>query len=206
MTCKKQCLILVTITLMIFVVWVFSLYPQPIITDQVLDSCGIITNGWDYGSCVAIGPNLLLTAGHCVGINGAWVEVGNVRYEIIEEWASDTYDIGFIRVDGVLPHIELGSMPKLLDVVYLVGTPYNTDLVNTVTKGIISHLDRDIWGEEDLVQTDAEGAPGSSGGPLFSTSGQIVGICVNGAIPGGGVTMCVSVVDIRAALEEYDAP
>lgn len=178
---------------------------QPTFTDQVLDSCGIVTNGRGYGSCVAIGPDLLLTAGHCVGINGAWVEVGDVRHKIIEEWVSDTYDVGFLRIDGVLPYIEFGPIPKLLDVVYLVGTPYDSIFVNTITKGIMSHLDRDIWDEKDLIQTDAEGAPGSSGGPLFNISGQIVGICVNGAIPGGGVTVCVSVTDIRAALKEYYA-
>lgn len=178
---------------------------DPNFTVAVLDSCGIVTNRQSYGSIVAIGPDLLLTAGHCIDYPGGWVEIRGVRYEIVEQWVSEGYDIGFIRIDGVLPYIELGEMPSLLDEVYLVGSPYAPSLVNSIMKGIISHLDRDIWQWEDLIQTDAEGAPGSSGGPLFDISGQVVGICVTGIVPGGGITLCVPVTDIRVALREYDA-
>ncbi|GAG70301.1 unnamed protein product, partial [marine sediment metagenome] len=51
----------------------------------------------------------------------------------------------------------------------------------------------------------AEGAHGSSGGPLLNKLGRIIGICVTGPVPGGGVTLCVSVVDIQVALEEYNS-
>jgi len=170
---------------------------------SVLESCGIITNGYGHGSCVAIGPNLILTAGHCIGIQGAWVEIGDVKYEIIEEWTSDEYDIGFARIEGSVPFVVLGDIPELLDEAYLVGSPYDVDFIKSITKGIISNLDRDIQDWEDLIQTDAEGAPGSSGGPLFNESGQVVGICVTGANPGGGVTLCEPVSHIREALAEY---
>lgn len=175
------------------------------LTISVLDSCGIITDGYRHGSVVAIGPDLLLTAGHCIDHTESWIEVQDVRYEIVEQWASEDYDVGFVRIEGVIPYVQLGQMPDLLDEVYLIGSPYEVGLVNSVTKGIISHLDRDIWQWNDLIQTDAEGAPGSSGCPLFDVQGQIVGICVSGAIPGGGVILCVPVVDIRAALETYRA-
>lgn len=170
---------------------------------SVLDSCGIITDGYGWGSCVVIGPDLVLTAGHCVDI-GSWIEIGSIRYEIIEQWTSEVYDVGFVRIDGVLPYVELGQVPGLLDEVYLIGSPYDKGFVDTITKGIISHLDRDMWDWEDLIQTDAEGAPGSSGCPLFNKSGKVVGICVTGATPGGGVTLCVPATDIQSALEEYN--
>ncbi len=175
---------------------------------SVLDSCGIITNGYGHGSCVAIGPDLLLTAGHCIGQDGSWIEIQGVRYEIVEQWISENYDVGFVRIEGVLSYVELGQMPDLLDTVYLTGAPYEPMYVNTITRGIISYLGRDkdcCDLHKNLIQTDAEGAPGSSGCPLFDVSGQIIGICVSGPAPGGGVVLCVSVMDIRAALEEYDA-
>ena len=170
----------------------------------VLDSCGIVTNGRGHGSCVAIGPDLVLTAGHCLSSSDKWVEVGGERFEIVEEWTSDTYDVGLMRIDGTLPYVELGQMPDLLDTVYLVGSPYSTRLVNTITKGVVSYLDRDIRLGDNLIQTDAEGAPGSSGGPLFNALGQIVGTYSAYFQPGGGVALCVSVTDIRSALEEYN--
>lgn len=170
---------------------------------SVLESCGIITNGLGFGSCVVIGPDLILTAGHCEWSVEHWIEVGGVRYEIIEEWASESRDVRLIKIEGILPYVELGQMPELFETVYLVGSPYEITFVNSITKGIISHLDRDIWGWEDLIQTDAEGAPGSSGCPLFNKSGQVIGICVSGVVPGGGVTLCESVDSIRLALAEY---
>lgn len=169
----------------------------------VLDSCGVITDGYGHGSAVAIAPDLVLTAGHCIGYPDSKIIVQGVAYPILEEWADSVYDIGIVRVDGNLPPCEFGDMPALLDEVYLVGSPYDVLLANTITRGIISNLDRDIYGREDQIQTDAEGAPGSSGCPLFDVDGRILGICVAGPQPGGGVSLCVSVDDIKAALTEY---
>jgi len=172
---------------------------------SVLDSCGIITNGMGHGSCVAIGPDLILTAGHCIGYPGNWIEINGVKYDILDEWKSGQYDVGFIRIDGQVPYLQFGEMPQLLDTVYFVGSPYETCFVNTITKGIISHLDRDVYDRIGLIQTDAEGAPGSSGCALVDIQGRVIGICVAGPNPGGGVTLCVSVDHILEALEKYNA-
>jgi len=166
----------------------------------ILTSCGIITNGNSFGSCVAIGPNVVLTAKHCSWPGRTWIEINGVHHEVIATWFSPTHDVQLAWIDGTMIYARLGQMPKLLDEVYLVGSPYNRSLQGTITKGVISHLSRDIYGRKDLIQTDAEGAPGSSGGPLFNTSGQIIGICVAGPKPGGGVTLCESVDTIRSTL------
>ena len=172
---------------------------------SILPACGIITNGQGHGSCVAIDSDLILTAGHCIGHEGSWVEIGGVKYDILDEWRSEQYDIGFVRIDDQVPYLQLGEMPKLLDTVYFVGSPYEICFVNTITKGIISHLDRDVYDRIDLIQTDAEGAPGSSGCALVDIQGHIIGICVAGPNPGGGVTLCEPVSHILEALEEYNA-
>ena len=172
---------------------------------SVLDSCGIITNGQGHGSCVAIRPNLMLTAGHCIGIDGTWIEVDGQQYRILKQWKSEQYDVGFIEIDGELPFVELaGRNPELLDEVFLIGSPYSVLFERTITQGIISHLERHIYNKVGLIQTDAEGAPGSSGCPLFNLNGEIIGICVAGPNPGGGVVLCEPVEHIRLALEEYD--
>jgi S1-C subfamily serine protease len=173
---------------------------------SVLDSCGIITNGQDYGSCVAIRSNLMLTAGHCIGIDGTWVEVDGQQYRILKQWKSDKYDVGFAEIEGELPFVELAERdPELLDEVFLIGSPYDVLFERTITRGIISHLERHVYSHVGLIQTDAEGAPGSSGCPLFCERGRIIGICVAGPNPGGGVTLCEPVEHIKIALGEYDA-
>ena len=170
---------------------------------SVLETCGIIIGGRRYGSCVAIGPDLILTVGHCIGIPDAWIEIGGVKYEILEKWASDKYDVGFVKIEGEISYVELGRMPKLLDEVYLVGSPYSVSFKNCITKGIISKLGVDWEKWIGLIQTDSEGAHGSSGCPLFNKSGDLLGVCVGGPVDGGGVVLCESVDNIRLALAEY---
>lgn len=172
---------------------------------SVLDSCGIITNGMSHGSCVAIRPNLMLTAGHCIGIDGAWIEVDGQQYRILKQWKSEQYDVGLVEIEGELPFVELAERnPGLLNEVFLVGSPYSTVLERTITRGIISHLERNIYDHIGLIQTDAEAAPGSSGCPLFDINEKVIGICIAGPNPGGGVTLCEPVEHIRQALKEYD--
>jgi serine protease Do len=62
--------------------------------------------------------------------------------------------------------------------VVAVGNPLG-ELGGTVTKGIISALDREIAVDKTtmrLLQTDTAINPGNSGGGMFNTSGQLVGI------------------------------
>lgn len=168
---------------------------------SVIKSVGIITNGIGHGSCVAIQQNLILTAGHCLHHPGSWIEINGKKYEIIEEYDTK-YDIGFVRIKGRVPSVKLGEMPNVLDEVYLAGSPYGPKFVNTVTKGIVSYLSRDIWDWVGLLQVDAEGAHGSSGGPLFDINSKVIGICVAGPVDGGGVTLCEPVSHIQEVLDE----
>jgi len=170
---------------------------------SVLDSCGTITDGYGWGSCVAISHNIFLTAAHCIRDSGQWIEMSGEKYEIDLSWIDSVHDVGFVRVKGDVPFVSFGDVPELLDRVYFVGSPYQREFDLTITMGIISHLDRKVYGKMGLIQTDAEGAPGSSGCPLFSPDGKIVGICVAGPNPGGGVTLCVSVKAIREAYDRF---
>ncbi len=183
---------------------------EPNFTDQVqtlLDSCGVIANGTRYGSCVAVAPDLLLTAGHCIDYLGGWIEIQDVRYKIVEQWASEDHDVGFVRIDGALPYIELGQMPDLLDTVYLVGTPHDPAFVNVVTKGIICKVNLQYSGRvvdwTGSFICDAMAWRGNSGGPAMNERGQIVGIYVGLFLNVDNFSVCVPVDVIRAALAEY---
>jgi Do/DeqQ family serine protease len=90
-------------------------------------------------------------------------------------------DLAVLKVDGgaPLPAITFGSMDKLQvgDVVLAIGNPFGFG--NTVTLGIVSALGRNHLGInrfEDFIQTDAAINPGSSGGALVDTAGNLVGI------------------------------
>ena len=94
-----------------------------------------------------------------------------------------TTDIAVLLVDreGLTP-IAIGSSASLSigESTVAVGHPLGLEGGPTVTAGIISALDRTLGagGSElfGLVQTDAPIAPGSSGGALVDSQGNLIGI------------------------------
>lgn len=85
-----------------------------------------------------------------------------------------------IEADGLTP-AEFGSSSalKLGETVTAIGNPLGFELRNTVTRGIVSGLDRNITINEksmNLIQTDTAINSGNSGGPLINKYGQVIGI------------------------------
>ena len=66
------------------------------------------------------------------------------------------------------------------DAAYAIGSPGGLDFAGTVTKGIVSGLNRtlvtDDGGSFSLIQTDAAINPGNSGGALCNEKGEVIGI------------------------------
>ena len=90
-------------------------------------------------------------------------------------------DIALLKIDatGLTPAV-LGDSDSVQvgAVVIAVGNPMGT-LGGTVTDGIVSALNRDIsveGNEMTLMQTSAAISPGNSGGGLFNTNGELIGI------------------------------
>jgi len=73
--------------------------------------------------------------------------------------------------------------------VYAIGNPFGLSL--SMTKGIVSALDREIDSQTDrtitgVIQTDAPINPGNSGGPLLDKDGRLVGVNTAIKSPSGG--------------------
>ena len=91
-------------------------------------------------------------------------------------------DLAVLKIDAKdLVAAEFGSSDelKLGQDVIAIGNPLGFDLMNTVTSGIVSGLDRQITINEKsmtLIQTDAAINSGNSGGPLINKKGQVIGI------------------------------
>jgi serine protease DegQ len=118
-------------------------------------------------------------------------------------------DLAVLKTEGEnLPAITFGNPESahVGDVVLAIGNPFGFG--NTVTMGIISALGRshlDINRFEDFIQTDAAINPGSSGGALVDTAGNLIGI--NSIIfsqSGGslGIGFAIPVSLARAVLEQ----
>lgn len=99
-------------------------------------------------------------------------------------------DLAVLRVkpEKPLPAIKWGDSDKMRvgDWVLAIGNPYG--LGGTVTAGIISARARDIQSGpyDDFLQTDAAINRGNSGGPMFNTQGEVIGINTAIFSPSGG--------------------
>jgi serine protease Do len=99
-------------------------------------------------------------------------------------------DVALLKVEPKkpLPSVPWGSSDKARvgDWVMAIGNPFG--LGGTVTAGIISAKTRDINAGpyDSFIQTDAAINKGNSGGPLFNTAGEVIGINTAIFSPSGG--------------------
>ena len=99
-------------------------------------------------------------------------------------------DLALLKVESQkpLPYVEFGDSDdaRAGDWVIAIGNPFG--LGGTATTGIISARGRDIQSGpfDDYIQIDAPINRGNSGGPLFDTSGRVIGINTAIFSPNGG--------------------
>jgi S1-C subfamily serine protease len=135
------------------------------------------------GSGFFITPELVLTNHHVahdakrlkvVFINGAEVYATTLR-------SDPKRDVALLKVEGgpftPLP-LRLSAL-ELTEEVYAVGSPLDPSLAGTVTRGIVSQVKENEYGQP-LIQADATIQHGSSGGPLLDAKGNVIGISQSG--------------------------
>jgi S1-C subfamily serine protease len=158
------------------------------------------------GSGIVISPDgLVLTNSHVVGSSK------QIRLRDHEGIVSDARvlgvdpdtDLALLRADGVrdLHYASLGNSKNLRrgQLVVAIGNPLGYE--STVTAGVVSALGRSIRSAngrtiEDVIQTDAALNPGNSGGPLVSSTSEVIGI--NTAIISGAQGICFAVASNTA--------
>lgn len=98
-------------------------------------------------------------------------------------------DIALLKVQSKkpLPFVDFGNSNSVRvgDWVLAVGNPLGQGF--SVSAGIVSARERSLSGTyDDFIQTDAAINRGNSGGPLFNTDGQVIGVNTAILSPNGG--------------------
>ena len=126
-------------------------------------------------------------------------------------------DLALIHVDksGLTPAVF--ADPSSIDIgdeVVAVGFALDLDGGPTVTRGIVSALNRTIVSGDGaldgLIQTDTAISSGNSGGPLVNTRGQVIGINTavfqsSSAVAANNVGFSISVAEALPVIEELRA-
>jgi serine protease Do len=89
-------------------------------------------------------------------------------------------DLALVKIDPQQPLTAVrwadSDKVQIGDIVLAIGNPLGIGL--SVSAGIVSALNRDLMDTpyDDFIQTDAAINHGNSGGPLFNSSGEVIGI------------------------------
>ena len=138
--------------------------------------------GAGFGSGFIISEDgYVITNAHVVD-NATEIRVGlNDRREYQAELigSDPDSDIALLKLEASdLPVVRIGDSENLRvgEWVLAIGSPFGFE--HTATQGIVSALARSLPDDTyvPFIQTDVAVNPGNSGGPLFNTDGEVVGV------------------------------
>jgi putative serine protease PepD len=154
--------------------------------------------GRGAGTGVVLEGGYVLTNAHVVADATSVTVTGtDGRKRSADVVAADTQaDIAVVKVgdaSGLVPAtLGTADSPKVGDDVVAIGNALALEGGMTVTRGIVSALDRSIDTGNGtltgLIQTDAAISSGNSGGALVAANGDVIGINTAVAASGGSVT------------------
>ena len=159
------------------------------------------------GSGFFVRPGYVATNHHVAeGATGAYVKlVGKDTIYIVESIAAtdEEHDLALLKVTGIsTPVLPLANSDavQIGETVYVIGNPQGF-LEGTVSDGIISSIRE--GNSKKWLQMTAPISPGSSGGPVLNTRGEVIGVSV-GDIDGQNLNFAAPSNYLKALLREVE--
>lgn len=147
------------------------------------------------GSGVVVDDGIILTNKHVLdGTTGVIQTPSGQRVPYYRAWVHTFADIAIISVTGLVA--ESAPVGKGLDLrpgdaVKVIGNPLG--LTFSFSEGSVAAVGRSLDGVTQLIQFTAPISPGSSGGPVFNESGEVVGLATSTATSGQNINFAVPI-------------
>jgi len=127
-------------------------------------------------------------------------------------WGDSNLDLAVLKSSREIPYLATTDLDDVYigEEIYSIGTPLTLEFKHTVTKGIVSAIDRILESEssygtsylQSLIQHDASINPGNSGGPLITKNGEVIGINTLKANEGEGIGFAVPIILGKVVVEK----
>lgn len=166
---------------------------------EVSDNRGSISSGSGFVYKVEKDDGYILTNYHVIEGGSEFVVTFTDGTETKAEFVNgdEYYDVAILKVDSdkVNEVATLGDSAavELGDTVFTVGAPLGKEYMGTITKGIVSGVNRMVSVSlnsgtylMEVIQTDASINSGNSGGPICNIKGEVIGI-TSSKLVGSGV-------------------
>lgn len=177
-------------------------------TGEIEKAAVTIRTAGGHGSGFLISsPGYVLTNQHVVGQHREVIVIqgGQERRAAVVR-SHPGRDVALLKLkrhNGAKPLLIDAKQVSLGEEIYVVGTPLDETLDFSITRGIISA--RRMLDKRSFYQTDAAVNPGNSGGPVFNSSGNVIGITVAGLFTRDGgsknINYVIPIVDALEALK-----
>ena len=175
------------------------------------------------GTATGIGSGIILTADGYTLTNRHVVEgstslkatlADGSEYPATVVKVSDDQDLALVKIAATgLKPATIGDSDGIAvgQTAIAIGSPLGT-YTETVTKGIVSALDRTITVQDEqtgrpvtlkgLIQTDAAINQGNSGGPLLNAAGQVVGVNTATAASAEGLGFAIPIQEAASLIAQ----
>jgi serine protease Do len=172
------------------------------------------TTHTEYGTGVIVHEDgYILTNAHILRYGGdgaAGIHGRDYPCRIVA--ADKTRDLAILKVDAEQPlaPIQFGHSGTLApgEPIVTIGSPFGYGL--SVTTGVVAAVNRSTKSEytnfPNMIQTNTASNPGSSGGPLLSVNGEMVGINTTSKTGANDLGYAIPVDLIREALPKILDP
>jgi serine protease Do len=170
-------------------------------------SVTVRTTGGHGSGFIISSPGYVLTNHHVVGQNREVIVIlGDQQQRATVVRSHPGRDVALLKLEKRFTSAPLQINPNRVNLgeeIYVVGTPLDERLSFSISRGIISA--RRTLDQRAYYQTDAAVNPGNSGGPVFNSAGNVIGITVAGLFTSDGASKNINyVIPIMDALKALD--
>ena len=178
----------------------------------------LVGSGYAVGSGVAIkAGGYILTNQHVIsgsrGLTLYFADKSTTGASIV--WQDASIDLAVIKSNVDMPYLDCETEDiSVGEDIIAIGTPLSLAFQHTVTKGIISALNRTVevqseggypYYMQNLIQHDASINPGNSGGPIINLNGKVVGINTLKANDAEGLGFAIPIITGRTIVNRLSA-